>query len=157
MKEATRPNEVLVLLFDATESLQEAHDELLTTMEFHIQQEQQKSNPPQDGDREVPNGEIARLEDDEDKISAYLTTMCSWLPLYERLLERLPFILERLNASFRHNREFERVCREFESRKGCYLPYTTFIFRPALHVLQILNHAHRKFWEHLGRAQTDSY
>ncbi|CAG2112563.1 unnamed protein product, partial [Medioppia subpectinata] len=42
-------------------------------------------------------------------IGDILKDIIQWLPLYERLIERLPFILERINASFRHNKDFERI------------------------------------------------
>lgn len=65
---------------------------------------------------------------------SFIIYTLSFFQLYERLIERLPFILERINTSFRHNRDFERSCREFEARKGCYLPYTSFMLKPAFHI-----------------------
>src|SRR5699024_7017756 len=53
---------------------------------------------------------------------------------YEQLIERLPFILERVNSTFYQNQEFERICRDFDAENGCYLPYTSFLLKPAFHL-----------------------
>ncbi|OTF78653.1 hypothetical protein BLA29_008982 [Euroglyphus maynei] len=42
--------------------------------------------------------------------------------------------MERINSNFCSNKEFEHICREFETKKGCYLPYTSFLLKPAFHL-----------------------
>ncbi|XP_054168607.1 FERM, ARHGEF and pleckstrin domain-containing protein 1-like [Oppia nitens] len=120
-KETTRPAEMLSLLFSATEPLFEIHENFLHQIEHVLAVWEEKAS--QHLNRTI--GDI-------------LKDIIQWLPLYERLIERLPFILERINASFRHNKDFERVCRDFEARKGCYLPYTSFILKPAFHITHYL-------------------
>lgn len=53
---------------------------------------------------------------------------------YEHFIERLPFILGRINNNFCHSKEFECTCREFEAKKGCYMPYSSFLLKPVFHV-----------------------
>lgn len=55
--------------------------------------------------------------------------------LYENYLEGHYAILEGLESSFRKNRRFEQIYRDFEMQKVCYLPMTSFILKP-LHRLQ---------------------
>ncbi|CAG2112562.1 unnamed protein product [Medioppia subpectinata] len=120
-KETTRPAEMLSLLFSATEPLFEIHHNFLQQIEHILV---------------IWEGKSALHSN--RSIGDILKDIIQWLPLYERLIERLPFILERINASFRHNKDFERVCRDFEARKGCYLPYTSFILKPAFHITHYL-------------------
>lgn len=48
------------------------------------------------------------------------------LELDERYLEKLPRILERLYTG----PQWERLCREFECQRDCYLPLSQFLLRP---------------------------
>lgn len=43
--------------------------------------------------------------------------------------------MERINQNFCTNKDFEQICREFETKKGCYLPYTSFLLKPAFHLI----------------------
>lgn len=68
-----------------------------------------------------------------------------FLQHYEQYIERLPFTLEQINSSFGQNKEFERICREFEAKKGCYMPYSSFLLKPAFHITFYSNMIQSKF------------
>ena len=57
------------------------------------------------------------------------------LQLYQRYIEKHRLILEKLEQSFKRNKTFEQIYRDFETRKVCYLPLNTFLLRPLQRIL----------------------
>ncbi|KAJ6222518.1 hypothetical protein RDWZM_001063 [Blomia tropicalis] len=116
-KEPSRSSEILSLLFNVSEPLIDLHRSFLTDIEYLLY------IWDKDGVETLP------------PLSKILGTILKWLTHYEQFIERLPFILEQINSSLRLNRDFERICREFETKKGCYTPYSSFLLKPAFHVV----------------------
>ena len=55
--------------------------------------------------------------------------------MYSRYIEKHRLILEKLEQSFKRNKKFEQVYRDFETQKVCYLPLNTFMLRPLQRIL----------------------
>ena len=69
-------------------------------------------------------------------ILIFVVLTCSWpLQLYNRYVEKHRLILEKLEQSFKRNKTFEQIYRDFETRKVCYLPLNTFLLRPLQRIL----------------------
>ncbi|XP_046911920.2 chondrocyte-derived ezrin-like domain containing protein [Dermatophagoides farinae] len=114
-KEPSRSAEMLSLLVNVSEPLIDFHEKFLHDIEYILfiwDKNGFDSLPP---------------------LSTVLNEILKWMSHYEQIIERLPFILERINSNFCSNKEFESICREFETKKGCYLPYTSFLLKPAFH------------------------
>ena len=60
---------------------------------------------------------------------------CFNFQLYSRYIEKHRLILEKLEQSFKRNKTFEQIYRDFETRKVCYLPLNTFLLRPLQRIL----------------------
>ncbi|XP_054723282.1 FERM, ARHGEF and pleckstrin domain-containing protein 1-like [Uloborus diversus] len=57
------------------------------------------------------------------------------IPLHCAYLEKLPHILELLHEELTSSHSFSHFYHQFESRKICYLPLTSFLLRPAFRLL----------------------
>ncbi|XP_064455715.1 FERM, ARHGEF and pleckstrin domain-containing protein 2-like [Ornithodoros turicata] len=81
-------------------------------------------------------------------IGGLLLDYCHITELYDHYLEKLPRVLEDLQGSCHHNPYFERLYREFERQKECYLPLALFLLHPAhrlLHYCQLLQRLHESY------------
>lgn len=54
---------------------------------------------------------------------------------YRDYLEKQDNILNDLEQAIKKYKQFEQICREFESQKVCYLPLNTFVLKPAQRLL----------------------
>uniref|UniRef100_A0A6P6XV42 FERM, ARHGEF and pleckstrin domain-containing protein 2-like n=1 Tax=Dermatophagoides pteronyssinus TaxID=6956 RepID=A0A6P6XV42_DERPT len=116
-KEPSRSAEMLSLLLNVSEPLIDFHEKFLHDVEYLLfiwDKNGFDSLPP---------------------LSTVLNEILKWMSHYEQIIERLPFIMERINQNFCTNKDFEQICREFETKKGCYLPYTSFLLKPAFHLI----------------------
>lgn len=57
-------------------------------------------------------------------------TLLNILPLYDQYLENLMPVLEKMEYSMRTSKQFDQLCRDFESQKHCYLPLSSFLLKP---------------------------
>ncbi|XP_033232082.1 FERM, ARHGEF and pleckstrin domain-containing protein 1-like [Belonocnema kinseyi] len=57
-------------------------------------------------------------------------TLLNILPLYDQYLENLMPVLEKMEYSIRTSKQFDQLCRDFESQKHCYLPLSSFLLKP---------------------------
>ncbi|RWS16703.1 FERM: RhoGEF and pleckstrin domain-containing protein 1-like isoform X2 [Dinothrombium tinctorium] len=83
--------------------------------------------------------ETSLAENDSQQINvSFKEVFADIIPLlfnYEHFYENLPKLIDKVNNDFHSNNEFELNCRNFETRKGCYLPFTSFVLKPAFHVI----------------------
>ncbi|CAN7996036.1 unnamed protein product, partial [Ixodes hexagonus] len=70
-------------------------------------------------------------------IGGLLLDYLHMVEMYERYLDKLPRILERLWNSYCHSVSFEDVYREFEHQRECYLPLSSFLLHPVHRPLQL--------------------
>ncbi|KAL1490433.1 hypothetical protein ABEB36_013128 [Hypothenemus hampei] len=125
------PEECSILL-TLIAKLAEAHGFLVKDLELRLR--------GWDG-RGGPNASSWKIA---DVLLAHLPPL---LPIYEDYLDGHMLVLERLDDAFKRNQKFEQLYREFETRKVCYVPLTTFVLRPLHRLLQyqsllerLLNH-----------------
>ncbi|XP_066941559.1 FERM, ARHGEF and pleckstrin domain-containing protein 1 isoform X5 [Macrobrachium rosenbergii] len=141
-KEEGMPSEVLSRLFMLIEPIYEFHSQLLKELDNRLAQ--------WDGRTSGSN----KLE--SQRVGDIMLKNMSMLELYEQYLEGHYAILEGLESSFRKNRRFEQVYRDFEMQKVCYLPLTSFILKP-LHRLQHYHLLLDRLVKHYGSANHHDY
>ncbi|KAI1285957.1 FERM, ARHGEF and pleckstrin domain-containing protein 1 [Halotydeus destructor] len=118
------PTDVLSLLFAAIDPLLELHNSYLNGLESKLNSWNLSSDA---------------VKFDCEDFGEVVHPIVEALPLYNVLTERLPFVLERFNANFKYNKLSERICRQFEARRGCYLPFTSSLIKPGYHVNSYLS------------------
>ncbi|XP_068227119.1 FERM, ARHGEF and pleckstrin domain-containing protein 1 isoform X6 [Palaemon carinicauda] len=141
-KEEGMPNEILSRLFTYIEPIYEFHSQFLKELDNRLAQ--------WDGRTSGSN----KLE--SQRVGDIMLKNMSMLELYEQYLEGHYAILEGLESSFRKNRRFEQVYRDFEMQKVCYLPLTSFILKP-LHRLQHYHLLLDRLVKHYGSANHHDY
>lgn len=120
-KEEYMPEEVLTLLFNHIDPLYEHHTLLLKDIEHRMAAWEGRANA-------FTKGDVHRVGD-------LLLKMTGKIELYNRYIEKHRLILEKLEQSFKRNKTFEQIYRDFETRKVCYLPLNTFLLRPLQRIL----------------------
>ncbi|EFX84918.1 hypothetical protein DAPPUDRAFT_314509 [Daphnia pulex] len=120
-KEEYMPEEVLTLLFNHVDPLYEHHTLLLKELEHRMAAWEGRTTT-------FTKGDVHRIGD-------LLLKITSKLELYNRYIEKHRLILEKLEQSFKRNKTFEQIYRDFETRKVCYLPLNTFLLRPLQRIL----------------------
>lgn len=141
-KEEGMPSDVLGQLFNLIEPIYEFHSQFLKELDTRLAQ--------WDGRTSGSN----KLE--SQRVGDIMLKNMNMLELYEQYLESHYAILEGLEASFRKNRRFEQVYRDFEMQKVCYLPLTSFILKP-LHRLQHYHLLLDRLVKHYGSANHHDY
>lgn len=120
-KEEYMPEEVLSLLFNHVDPLYEQHTLLLKEMEHRLAAWEGRTNA-------FTKGDVHRIGD-------LLLKIAGKIELYNRYIEKHRLILEKLEQSFKRNKTFEQIYRDFETRKVCYLPLNMFLLRPLQRIL----------------------
>lgn len=111
------PEQLAELLLEPLEPIHAAHT--------HLLQEAEQRLAAWEGGRAPPaNGEQRRIGD-------LLLSSMPILPLYKRYLERHEEILSEIEINLLRNKGFEAALHEFEAQKVCYLPFNTFLLKPA--------------------------
>ncbi|XP_065569964.1 FERM, ARHGEF and pleckstrin domain-containing protein 2-like [Artemia franciscana] len=59
------------------------------------------------------------------------------LKLYESYISEHGFLLEKLEQATRNSRKFDKIIKDFESQKVCYLPLMNFFLKPLQRILHI--------------------
>ncbi|XP_050687735.1 FERM, ARHGEF and pleckstrin domain-containing protein 1-like isoform X2 [Eriocheir sinensis] len=141
-KEEGMPGETLSKLFQLIDPIYEFHTQFLKELDTRLAQ--------WDGRASGSN----KME--SQRIGDIMLKNMSMIKLYENYLEGHYAILEGLESSFRKNRRFEQIYREFEMQKVCYLPMTSFILKP-LHRLQHYHLLLDRLVKHYGSANHHDY
>lgn len=141
-KEEGMPGEILAKLFQLIDPIYEFHTQFLKELDTRLAQ--------WDGRASGSN----KME--SQRIGDIMLKNMSMLKLYEDYLEGHYAILEGLESSFRKNRRFEQIYRDFEMQKVCYLPMTSFILKP-LHRLQHFHLLLDRLVKHYGSANHHDY
>ncbi|XP_069942454.1 FERM, ARHGEF and pleckstrin domain-containing protein 2 isoform X6 [Cherax quadricarinatus] len=141
-KEEGMPNDVLSQLFKLVDPIYEFHAQFLKELDTRLAQ--------WDGRASGSN----KLE--SQRVGDIMLKNMNMLKMYDQYLESHYCILEGLETSFRKNRQFEQVYRDFEMQKVCYLPLTSFILKP-LHRLQHYHLLLDRLVKHYGSANHHDY
>ncbi|KAG7157285.1 FERM, ARHGEF and pleckstrin domain-containing protein 2-like 1 [Homarus americanus] len=136
-KEEGMPTDILSQLFQLIDPIYEFHSQFLKELDTRLAQ--CGSN---------------KLE--SQRVGDIMLKNMSMLKMYEQYMEGHYGILEGLESSFRKNRRFEQVYRDFEMQKVCYLPLTSFILKP-LHRLQHYHLLLDRLVKHYGSANHHDY
>ncbi|XP_042242881.1 FERM, ARHGEF and pleckstrin domain-containing protein 1-like isoform X7 [Homarus americanus] len=141
-KEEGMPTDILSQLFQLIDPIYEFHSQFLKELDTRLAQ--------WDGRASGSN----KLE--SQRVGDIMLKNMSMLKMYEQYMEGHYGILEGLESSFRKNRRFEQVYRDFEMQKVCYLPLTSFILKP-LHRLQHYHLLLDRLVKHYGSANHHDY
>ncbi|XP_023243489.1 FERM, ARHGEF and pleckstrin domain-containing protein 2-like [Centruroides sculpturatus] len=115
-REKNLPKDVLELLLSLIDSLYEIHCYLLRHLEEFVLVWEGKGRPTQTT-RMTGIGEI-------------LEQNIGMIETYNKYINTLPMILEKLHHSYYCNEYFEQMYRCFEMQRICYLPLIAFLLRP---------------------------
>ncbi|XP_022239414.1 FERM, RhoGEF and pleckstrin domain-containing protein 2-like isoform X1 [Limulus polyphemus] len=116
-KEENMPTEVLALLFSILDPLYEFHCGFLRDLEQRLSTWEGKGG----NTNHTPLFGIGDIFFQNIHITE----------LYDRYLEKLPLVLERISSAYKYNQHFEQIYRDFELQKACYLPLSYFLLAPA--------------------------
>ncbi|XP_063605248.1 FERM, ARHGEF and pleckstrin domain-containing protein 1-like isoform X3 [Penaeus indicus] len=141
-KEEGMPTDILNQLFQLIDPIYEFHTQFLKELDTRL--------ALWDGRASGSN----KLE--SQRVGDIMLKNMNMLELYDKYLKSHYSILEGLEASFRKNRRFEQVYRDFEMQKVCYLPLTSFILKP-LHRLQHYHLLLDRLVKHYGSANHHDY
>jgi FERM/RhoGEF/pleckstrin domain protein 2 len=141
-REAVSVNDVMSdslmeLLFGLVSPLCQFHAAFLKHLEARLTKWEGKSNAKDTG----PIGDL-------------FLNVVSFLGFYRTYLDNVDSMLVALDAECKDSHAFDRVYREFEAQKICYLPVNAFLLKPAqrlLHYCVILN----KLLQFYGSAHPD--
>lgn len=128
------PTEILLLLFSLLAPLYKLHCCLLLDLEQRLAAWEGKPNPTN--------------YSNVQGIGGLLLDYLHMVEMYERYLDKLPRILERLWNSYCHSVSFEDVYREFEHQRECYLPLSSFLLHPVhrpMHICGIIERLHGSY------------
>lgn len=116
-KEDNMPDDLLELLFSLLEPIYDFHCTFLKEIEQRLSIWEGKTN--------------AHLKGDYQRIGDIMMQNMPMLEPYKEYLDSQLDILDKLNQCYQKNKKFEQVYKEFEMQKMCYLPFNTFILKPA--------------------------
>lgn len=125
------PTEILSLLFSLAAPLYKLHCCLLLDLEQRLAAWEGKTVPTN--------------YSNVQGIGGLLVDYLHMIEMYEKYLDKLPRILERLCNSCSLNPEFEQLYRDFECQQECYLPLSSFLLRPVhrpLHYAGLVERLH---------------
>ncbi|XP_054721469.1 FERM, ARHGEF and pleckstrin domain-containing protein 2-like [Uloborus diversus] len=140
-KEENMPTDALAVLFSVIDPLYEFHCSLLRELEHRIATWEGRTGMP--------------LQTHIQGIGDILLRKVQMTEFYTGYVEKLPFILERLNSAYCANTHFERMFCDFEMQRVCYLPLTSFLLRPAHRLMHYINLL-EKLVNHYGDSHPDA-
>ncbi|GFY59061.1 FERM, ARHGEF and pleckstrin domain-containing protein 2 [Trichonephila inaurata madagascariensis] len=120
-KEENMPTHALTVLFGVVDPLYEFHCSFLRELEHRLATWEGRTGMP--------------LQTHVQGVGDILLKKVQMTEFYTSYVEKLPFILERLNAAYCTNSHFERMYCDFEMQRVCYLPLTSFLLRPAYRLM----------------------
>ncbi|XP_015930609.1 FERM, ARHGEF and pleckstrin domain-containing protein 2 isoform X2 [Parasteatoda tepidariorum] len=140
-KEENMPTQALAVLFGVVDPLYEFHCSFLRELEHRLATWEGRTGMPLQTFIQGP-GDI-------------FLKKVQMTEFYTNYIEKLPYILEKLNSAYYSNTHFERMYCDFEMQRVCYLPLTSFLLRPA-HRLLHYSSLMERLVEHYGDNHPDS-
>ncbi|GIY24675.1 FERM, ARHGEF and pleckstrin domain-containing protein 2 [Caerostris extrusa] len=140
-KEENMPTHALTVLFGVVDPLYEFHCSFLRELEHRLATWEGRTGMP--------------LQTHVQGIGDIILKKVQMTEFYTSYVEKLPFILEKLNAAYCTNSHFERMYCDFEMQRVCYLPLSSFLLRPA-HRLMHYSSLLERLVNHYGENYPDS-